>query len=347
MSKTLTFTIYIFLLITLPLQAQTSFRVMSYNVENLFDAEDDPTRNDNDFLPDGNRRWTLGRYYHKLRQIAKVITAAGEWDTPALIGLCEVENDSVLIHLLTRTPLKEQHYRYCMTHGSDTRGINTALLYQRDQFGYIAHREYPVIFSRNRHKQTRNLLHIWGKVLTSDTLDILVCHLPSRYGGEKESEADRFDAARTLRLLSDSIRQVRSNPQILIMGDFNDTPENSSIYNVLGAIPPEKEPIIPTHLYNLFALPHSLNFPGSHKYQGEWNQLDQIIISGNLLDPKAPMHFIPGSAHIFVPPFLLTNDRTWHGKRPLRSYYGFKYEGGYSDHLPLIVDFFVSLSEKD
>ena len=180
---------------------------MSYNVENLFDTNDNPDKNDNDFLPTGNRHWTRGRYYHKLQQIAKVISAAGEWSTPALVGLCEVENDSVLIHLLNRTPLKMQHYHYCMTHGSDTRGINTALLYQRDKFGYIGHQEHPVIFTRKQHKHTRNILHVWGKVLTLDTLDIFVCHLPSRYGGEKESEADRFDAARTLRNLCDSLMQ--------------------------------------------------------------------------------------------------------------------------------------------
>ena len=108
MTRTLTILICVLAFLSHPVNAQPGFRVMSYNVENLFDTEDNPDKNDNDFLPSGNHHWTRGRYYHKLQQIAKVISAAGEWDTPALIGLCEVENDSVLIHLLNRTPLKQQ-----------------------------------------------------------------------------------------------------------------------------------------------------------------------------------------------------------------------------------------------
>lgn len=340
-TKILTLLIFVLALPVHPACAQSGFRVMSYNVENMFDTYDDPDKNDNDFLPSGNHYWTHGRYYHKLRQIAKVITAAGQWSTPALIGLCEVENDSVLTHLLQRTPLRQQHYQYCMTHGSDTRGINSALLYQRDQFGYIGHTEYPVVFTRKKHKHTRNILHVWGKVITADTLDIFVCHLPSRYGGEKESEADRTDAARTLRGLCDSLLAIRHSPQLLIMGDFNDTPENASITEVLAA-KRITDTIMPSGLYNLFADPIAVKFPGTHKYQGEWNQLDHMIVSGNLLDGKSRMHIVTGSNRIFAPPFLLTQDKTWHGKRPFRTYYGYKYEGGYSDHLPIMADFLLS-----
>lgn len=344
MTKTLT--IYLLLLFILPAKAQTTFRVMSYNVENMFDTSDDPATNDNDFLPEGNHHWTGGRYYRKLQQIAKVISAAGEWSTPALVGLCEVENDTVVTHLIKRTPLRKQQYRYCITHGSDTRGINTALLYQRDKFGYINHREIPVQFTHKKHKHTRNILHVWGKVITSDTLDVFVCHLPSRYGGEKESEADRFDAARTLRGLCDSLLQTRTTPQILMMGDFNDTPENASITHILAAEPIKLMPEAST-LYNLFANPHTLDLPGTHKYQGEWNQLDHIIVTGNLIDQTSRMHLVAESNRIFAPDFLLTNDKTWHGRRPFRTYYGYKYEGGYSDHLPLIADFLLSLPDKD
>ena len=224
MARTLTMTFFILTLFSLPSQGQTDFRVMSYNVENLFDTKDDPLTADNDFLPSGNRHWTPGRFYHKLQQLAKVITAAGEWSTPALVGLCEVENDSVLVRLLNYTPLRRQHYRYCMTHGQDTRGINVALLYQRDKFRYRGHTEHPVRFTRKQHKHTRNILHVWGDVITGDRIDVFVCHFPSRYGGEKESEPDRLDAARTLRVLCDSLHHLHPALHILIMGDFNDTP---------------------------------------------------------------------------------------------------------------------------
>lgn len=333
-------------------EGQIPFRVMSYNVENLFDTQDNPATADDDFLPNGNRYWHNGRYYHKLQQIAKVIIAAGEWDTPALVGLCEVENDSVLYRLVNHTPLRYQHYRFCMTHGDDKRGINVALLYQRDKFRYAGHAEHSIRFTRSRHKQSRRILHVWGNVLSGDRLDIFVCHFPSRYGGEKESEADRFDAAHTLRTLCDSVHALRPTPHILIMGDFNDTPDDISIREKLGAEPLEncRRPVtdsLPTRfqtvaepflrLYNLFT-----TASGSHKYQGEWSQLDQIIISASLADTTAAMHLVPGSPRIFAPSFLLTPDKTWRGERPFRSYYGFKYEGGFSDHLPLVVDFLLS-----
>ncbi len=341
---TLLFTLLFY---TLPINAQSPFRVMCYNVENLFDTADDPCKEDNEFLPDGNRYWTRGRYYHKLRQIAKTISAAGEWDTPALVGLCEVENDSVLHELTRRSPLRAQEYRYLITQGSDPRGINVALLYQRDRFGYIGHEAIPIRFTRERHKQSRDILHVWGKIQTGDTLDVFVCHFPSRYGGEKESEQDRLDAARTLRENCDSIYRIRKFPYLIIMGDFNDTPQDRGPAEILQAHPFTSHTQSPATqepaYYNLFAHPRKGQPQGSHKYQGAWSQLDQIIVSQTFLAPGATLRIVPESIRIFAPDFLLTNDKTWRGLRPFRTYYGFKYEGGFSDHLPLIVDFYLHL----
>lgn len=329
-----------------------SFRVMTYNVENFFDASPHPTCDDREFLPEGNRHWTPKRYYHKLQQIAKVITAAGEWDTPALVGLCEIENDSVLTHLLHRTPLRQQAYRFCSGHTADRRGIRVALLYQRDKFQYISHASVPIRFSGKHHKHTRDILHVWGRLITGDTLDVCVCHFPSRYGGEKESEKDRMDAARTLRRVCDSLAQVRQSLYLILMGDFNDTPENRSITEGLLALPyspllstPQEAEIsteqIRPALYNLFGNVSSGKLRGSHKYQGGWSQLDQMFINGSLLCRSSPIHLQPGSNRLFDPPFLLIKDKTWYGLRPFRTYYGFKYEGGFSDHLPILADFVV------
>lgn len=327
------------------------FRVMSYNVENFFDTSPHSFYNDKEFLPDGNRHWTPKRYRHKLQQIAKVITAAGEWDTPALVGLCEIENDSVVIHLLRRTPLRQQNYRYCIAESADRRGIRVALLYQRDKFACLGHQSVPIRFSGKHHKQTRHILHVWGKVATGDTLDVCVCHFPSRYGGEKESERDRFDAARTLRGICDSLAETRQHPYLLLMGDFNDTPENRSMTDELRARPyPIRSTFsslpdtTPHSLYNLFADLSSHTPKGTHKYQGEWNQLDQMIVNAPLLLPSSSICLQPGSIRLFAPPFLFTKDKTWRGLRPLRTYYGFKYEGGFSDHLPILADFTVSVS---
>jgi endonuclease/exonuclease/phosphatase family metal-dependent hydrolase len=331
-----TLPILIILLCTFQATAQSPFRVMFYNVENFFDTDDDPLTADEEFLPSGNRRWTTGRYYNKLQQIAKVISAAGEWDTPALAGLCEVENDTVLTHLLRRTPLRNQHYHYCITKGSDVRGINTALLYQRDKFKYIEDRSIPVRHHSAAARPTRNILHVSGEIITGDTLDVFVCHFPSRYGGEKESEARRMDAVHTLRRQCDSLMLIRKNPLILLMGDFNDLPDSESMRAVAG-----KE------MFNLFTDHTSQSVRGSHKYRSEWNQFDQILVHKNMLSDRSKIRLMSESAGTLCFPFLFTKDKIWRSERPFRTYHGYKYEGGFSDHLPVIADFSVLLPPEE
>ena len=315
-------------------KAQNTFRVMSYNVENLFDTENNPLMKDDEFTPDGNRFWTKGRYYRKLQHVSQVIQAAGEWNAIALVGLCEVENDSVMEHLLRRTPLYKQDYRYCMTHGCDIRGINVALLYQREQFRLLGSEELGVP-TTGKERPTRNILHVWGEVLSTDTLDVFVCHLPSRYGGELASRKRRKDAIGILKKCTDSLFYCRESPKILIMGDFNDIPQDESLEEELEAkaYSPDNKPV-KYKLYNLF-----YDAKGSHKYQGEWNQLDHIIVNAALLQENQSLHVQKDSYQVFSPSFLLIPDKTWRGVRPFRTYYGFKYEGGYSDHLPLVVTF--------
>jgi len=305
------------------------YRLMFYNVENLFDIYDDPKTNDNEFLPDGTLRWTYRRYFNHLRKTAQVISAIGEWGTPALCGLCEVENDTVLVHLLNRTPLKEQHYSYCITNGSDPRGINNALLYQRDKFSYIGHASRKIPFSK-KSKRSRDILHVWGKIINGDRLDIFVCHFPSRSGGEKESEPDRIDAAEFVRSICDSLLNKNINANIVVMGDFNDTPEDRSMLLLA------KGSTSKTNLHNLFGDPTTLNYFGSHKYQGEWSQLDQMFVSRNF-----SKYLIKGSPCIFAADFLLSKKNNRGEQTPLRNYQGPIYRNGYSDHLPIVADFIV------
>jgi endonuclease/exonuclease/phosphatase family metal-dependent hydrolase len=314
------------------------FRVMFYNVENLFDTEDDPKKNDNEFTPKGFRSWTNKRYYAKLNNLAKVITSVGQWDTPALIGLCEVENDKVLKDLTAYSLLKKMEYRYILNESDDRRGIDVALLYQRKQFKYLHHQAISIHFPDNRRKKTRDVLHVTGQVITGDTLDVFVCHFPSRRGGALESEPDRIYVASVVREKSDSLMRVRRNANILIMGDFNDEPSDRSISKTLKAkaIPsnPDKK-----DLYNLFLSIQETGTIGSYKYGRQWNFLDQIIVSGNLLNHNNRFHLLPKSVTIFQAPFLLIEDKSYGGKRPKKTYHGRKYEGGYSDHLPVYVDF--------
>jgi predicted extracellular nuclease len=317
---------------------QGNFRVMFYNVENLFDTVDNPHKNDNEFLPDARRHWTQKRYYAKINNIAKVVSSAGEWGAPAMIGMCEVENEKVIEDLIRHSPLKKTNYRFVVTHSPDRRGINVALLYQREVFKYLGHHAYTIRFPYNKNKATRDILHVTGQVASRDTVDVFVCHFPSRIGGETESEPDRLYTASILKSKVDSLMHIRRKAHIILMGDFNDEPSNNSIAQVLNASPVSRKPEA-QKLYNLF---HSFEKKtGSYRYKGQWNMLDQIIVSGNLIAGKGSFKVLPYSATIFSRNFMLTEDKTYGGKRPQKTFNGMKYEGGYSDHLPVFADFTV------
>jgi endonuclease/exonuclease/phosphatase family metal-dependent hydrolase len=339
-------TVSILILLYFPVFGQTNFRVMFYNVENLFDTVDDPKKNDKDFLPEGAMHWTAGRYRNKLNNIAKVITSAGEWDTPALVGLCEVENEKVIKDLTQYSPLRKMNYRYVVTNSPDTRGIDVALLYQREKFKYLDHKNYTIKFPYNANKHTRDILHVTGQVSTKDTLDVFVCHFPSRRGGETESEPDRLYVASIIKSKSDSLMRVRKNACIVIMGDFNDEPSNRSISQVLKAQPVSKD-VFRQNLYNLFSSFEKRKNTGSYKFQKEWNMLDQIIVSGNLITGNRSIKVLPHTATIFHRDFMLVDDKTNGGKRPKRTYHARKHEGGYSDHLPVFVDFIIAAVPKE
>lgn len=324
-------------------QEQTPFRVMSWNVENLFDTYHDTLKNDREFLPDALRHWHYGRYKKKLADVARVITAVGEWTPPALVGLCEVENDSVLHHLTRYSPLKEHGYRYVITHSPDERGINVALLYQRDQFKLLAYRSIPISLFKKTHRPTRDILHVSGLLLTGDTLDVFICHFPSRSGGAKKSEPYRLFTAKQLRTQVDSLLSIRLHPQLILLGDFNDYPPNRSIAEVLNAGAPPAYPS-PKQLYHLLARKASQRNFGSYKYQGEWGLLDHIIVSGTLLNPSTHFYTDEGKANVARLPFLLIEDDKYGDTQPYRTYNGIKYQGGYSDHLPVYADFLMTLN---
>ena len=330
------------------------FRVVSWNIENLFDTHHDSLKNDREFLPDALRHWNYSRYKKKLADVARVITAIGEWNPPALVGLCEVENDTVLRDLTRRSPLKELNYRYVMTDSPDLRGIDVALLYQRDLFKLLSSRSISIP-PLGQYRPTRDLLHVSGLLLTGDTLDVFVCHLPSRSGGAKESEPYRLYAAQILRTEVDHILNIRSHPQVIIMGDFNDYPTNQSIQKVLEAEAPpittqdpastlnstNRSTIVPSSLklYHLLARKAKSKSFGSYRYRGEWGLLDHLIVSGTLLNQSSHFFTSEERANVCLLPFLLKEDEKYGDKEPFRTYKGMKYQGGISDHLPVYADF--------
>lgn len=332
---------FILILFLLPLasaSAQEVFRVMFYNTENFFDCRHDTLKNDYEFLPYSIHRWHEGRYKQKLYHTAQVIAAVGEWDAPALVGMCEVENEKVMNDLVKYSPLKSYQYRYVMTDSPDERGIDVALMWQRDRFKLLQHRSIRIRWKENDRKPTRDLLHVTGLVSSGDSLDVFVCHMPSRAGGEKESESLRLFTASVLKYQVDSLCTVRFHPNILVMGDFNDYPDNTSIAGVLGANTP-CDSVNPHRLYNLMADKGSQI--GTYNYKGEWGILDHFLVSGFLLQHLEGLHTSNRNARICDFSFLLEENPVYGGKKPFRTYYGMKYTGGYSDHLPIAVDFIL------
>lgn len=307
---------------------------MFYNVENLFDTKNDQEKNDDEFLPDGNRRWTSTRFFQKINHISQVIVAAGEGAYPSVIGLSEIENQDVMESLLFHTPLGKLDYQIIHKESPDNRGIDVAFLYRKTRFKPLIFEAIPVKNPKDDKFKTRDILYVKG-LIGSDTIHFFVNHWPSKSGGIGATKPLRAVAATTLRLKTDSLLNLNKNSNIIIMGDFNDTPSDVSIKEVLGAKSPN-EINSSKALYNL-AIPLALKGKGTNKFQGKWSLIDQIIVSGNLLNGNR-LKTSTGSFQIFSPDFLLENDETYLGKKPFRTYSGFKYNGGFSDHLPVLLD---------
>lgn len=314
------------------------YRIMFYNVENLFDTVNDPEKNDDEFTPTGNRFWTDYRKRQKLNNIYKVITAIGEWDLPMIVGLCEIENRNVLEDLLKYTPLNKADYKIIHYESPDFRGIDVAMLYRESLFIPINHGIIRVNWPANIGKgTTRDILYAFGKTVEGDSLHIYINHWPSRLGGQLETEGKRMYVAGLLKKHTDSVLNVHHNAKIIILGDFNDHPTDRSIIDVLKAKIDYNE-IKQNQLYNLSYYIEKYKDKGSHKHEGHWGILDQIIVSGALLDSTQNLYTRPEYADIFDADFLLEPDTKYTGKQNFRTYIGFKYHGGFSDHLPVYLD---------
>jgi len=310
--------------------ARDGFRVVFYNTENFFDCRHDSLKSDEEFLPGGIRGWTPTRYFRKAGNIARVLAAIGEDKFPDIVGLAEVENDACLKTLVYSSPLKNAGYSFLHEESEDTRGVDVALLYNRYMFQLLGHQVLRIVFEGELAKKTRDVLHVWGKTASGDSLHLYICHFPSRLGGETESETYRRQVASQIRCSVDSVFTQYPSANILIMGDFNDYPSNKSLLVDLHAMDPSKEPLL-GNLYNLLLPMDGVPGVGTNKHLSEWGILDQLIISTNLLSKTT-------GAHIFSPDFLLLEDERWLGKKPFRTFNGMVYQGGYSDHLPVWLD---------
>lgn len=299
---------------------------MTWNVENLFDTLHDEGFHDEQFLPEGPYKWTSSRYWRKLNEVSKVVAAMSEnGGIPDIIGMCEVENDSVLTRLTRHSALRGLGYDYVMTHSEDARGIDVALLYQPVSFRPLELQTIRVTSREEGLRPTRDILYAKGLTIAQeteetplymDTLHVLVVHLPSRVGGHA-GDTNRKLAAATLWGVVDSIMahatSVRDKvPRIVVMGDFN-TDANDRIFR-----------------HQPLQLTDDRTSPGTYCFRGIWQWIDHILVSSSVR--------AKGAATPVQCPWLLEKDMKYGGEKPRRTFRGPAYHGGISDHLPLVLD---------
>ena len=324
--------------------SELKFPVLFWNVENLFDTKNDSLKLDDEFTPTSLKHWTGYRYYEKLKSISRVLIAANAWNPPALIGLCEVENDSVIYGLTHYTGLRNLEYKFVVTDSPDQRGIDVALLYQPELFNVLSNESIDVGILPVDKRSTRDILHVTGRIASGDTLDVFIAHFPSRMGGQRKSNANRVHVSKMLKHHVDEVLSKRSTPMVILMGDFNDYPNNESVRSVLRAKSPLKEnKRLSASLYHLLIDDRGQKEWGTYKFKNSWGVLDHFIVNGNLIDKTKNCYTSVDATSIIRLPFHIIDDKKYGGTKPFRTYNGMHYLGGYSDHLPILSVFTIRL----
>lgn len=306
-----------------------------YNIENLFDTIDQPDVNDEDFTPGGPYRWTITRYHEKLQRISEVISKIGlekTPDGPAVMGLSEVENRSVLEDLVRQPAIESRNYQIVHYDGPDRRGIDCALLYNPVYFTVTASQSRRLVIPSMDDFFTRDQLVVSG-IFDGEPMHFIVLHWPSRRSGQKRSEPLRIAAARLTRAIVDSLMNINPSAKIVIMGDLNDDPTNKSVKVILKTVDaPEK--IKPGTLYNPMAKLYRQGI-GTLAFRDSWNLFDQMILSPAFLQEEKTTYTFY-RANVFNPNWLIQKEGAFKGY-PWRSFAGTSYLGGYSDHLPVYL----------
>jgi predicted extracellular nuclease len=310
------------------------FTAMFYNTENFYDTVNDPNTLDEEYLPSARIPWNTARYNLKTDHISEVMASVNSPVLPDIIGMAEIENRSVLESLVHSSKLKAGGYKIVHFDSPDERGIDVALLYKGSSFRLQKAIAMHVTLSSTDNDQTRDILYVKGIALKNTTIHIFINHWPSRNGGQDASEKNRIAAANVLRHQIDLILAADPLADILVMGDFNDNPTDKSISQVLSATAPESA-YAKSGLYNLLS-PLFKNGEGSLYYKS-WDMFDQVIVSGNLLNPAGGLKCKPADAGIFKPAWLLYKNKD--GVMLPNRTVSREYHGGYSDHLPVFVNF--------
>ncbi|HRX10491.1 MAG TPA: endonuclease [Draconibacterium sp.] len=304
--------------------------VVFYNVENLFDTKNTPGGNDAEFTPEGKNEWTQERYQKKVEDISKVLASVNKKELPELIGLCEIENREVLNDLVKTKFLLAGNYKIEQFESPDFRGIDCVLLFRPDEFKVIKSSPVKVVFDDDLTFTTRDILYVKGETNNGEEFHIFVNHWPSRIGGLEQTEPKRIAVAKLLKSKIDSVQNVNPDANILVMGDMNDEPSNKSLSEILQAKSPEVKNVA---FVNLMYPIHN-NKQGSYNYRGNWNMLDNIVVSSNLLDKKG-FQCKEMQGFVFHEKWMEYENKG--EMSPNRTYGGPNYYGGVSDHFPVYV----------
>jgi len=312
------------------------FTVAFYNVENLFDLEDHPETQDEEFTPASEKAWDMEKYQKKLDDLSAVIRAIDKDELPEIIGLSEVENKKVLDDLIQTKILKKGEYGIVHYESPDVRGIDCALLYRMQDFKVISSRAIPVSFPFDSAETTRDILYVLGTTRENERLHFFVNHWSSRWGGEKETEPKRIFCAVALRKEVDALLNREPGAKIIIMGDLNDEPTNRSVFEMLLANNKRKN-AGERELFNLMYDMHNIKGEGTYNYRGNWNMLDHIIVSRAVINSPGGLHCGYDSGRILKEKFMMYQNEETRQLVPNRTYGGPEYYGGISDHLPVSV----------
>jgi len=312
----------------------TSFRIMFYNAENFFDVLDDTLKDDEEFLPKGVMRWNSTRFNRKLSSVSKTIVAAGGWEPPGVVSFCEIENRYVLERLIYGTGLANFNYRIIHEDSPDPRGIDVCMIYRADRIKMLDHSYWIPELKLNETFRSRSVLY--AKCLTGeDTLHLIINHWPSRRGGVLSAEDLRRRMSQMVSMKIDSINSsVKGMAKILLMGDFNCTPEDPMIKELMKMTLTGQSCV---NLSNSF----TAGGYGTYRYQGRWEVIDQAIVSPSLINAEKGISTDKESAKVFSEDFLLMRDPNYPGLTPMGTYRGFRYQGGFSDHLPVLIDMVI------
>ena len=287
-----------------------------WNVENLFDLEDDPDKNDDEFALGGRKKVDQQIYDLKIKHSSEVLQDLNV----DVLGLCEVENYKVLNDL--NNAFKGRNYDIIHYESPDNRGIDNALLYDKNRFSIVSSRAIE-----NKLKnggRTRDVLYVLGEY-NNARLHIFVNHWPSNYGGKEKAIPKRTETAELIIKEIKKILIVEKSAEIILIGDFNEEPDDKNIMLL------EK-----VGLTSLMRPMQGKPKTGTYVYRGQDGFLDQIIVNKHLQDNEK-LSIVEESAYILDLPKYRQQEGDYK-HYPYRFWAGNRLLGGYSDHLAIKVE---------